>query len=285
MKLSLIGTGYMGFPIAVKLIEAGHELGVFNRTVQKAEPLLEKGAIVFNKFKDSVEFADTIIIMLSDIKAINALLGEMDLSIMKGKTVIQMSTIAPGESLELRERFQDFGADYFEAPVLGSIPQIETKTLIVLAGSDNQQFESNKELFSAFSNDIRHIGAVGQASSLKLALNQLIIGMTSVFSMSLGFVRERGLDTDVFMDIVRNSALYSPTFDKKLDNYLSRDFSNPNFPLKLLLKDLNLIIDAFSSEQINIEALKGMQRILKEGVEDGLGEMDYSALYNVIHKA
>lgn len=284
MKISLIGTGYMGAPMAEQLIEAGNKLGVYNRTYKKAEPLGDKGAEVFDKFIDAIEFSDTLIFMLSDFFAINALLKDVDLSAVKDKTVIQMSTIAPDESSALQTRIENAGGEYFEAPVLGSIPQIKSKSLIVLVGSTKDQFDKYKDLFHAFSGDVRHIGEVTKAAAIKLALNQLIVGITSVFSMSLGFVRESNIDVEQFMDIVRNSALYAPTYDKKLENYLSGDFSNPNFPLKHLLKDLNLMIDAFLDKQINIETLKGIHKVLEDGINEGLGELDYSSLYKVIHK-
>lgn len=284
MKISFIGTGYMGAPMAEKLIEAGNDVAVFNRTVEKAKPLENKGAKVLEQFTDAVDYGDAVIFMLSDYSAITSLIGESGYSGFNGKTIIQMSTIAPGESLALKRDIENSGGVYLEAPVLGSIPQIKSKSLIVLVGSSDKQFEGYKDLFKAFSDDVRYIGEVSKAAAIKLALNQLIVGVTSVFSMSLGFVRENEIDVEQFMDIVRKSALYAPTYDKKLNNYMNDDFSDPNFPLKHLLKDLNLIIDAFLDKQINIETLKGIKKVLEDGLHEGLGELDYSALYKVIHK-
>ena len=101
--------------------------------------------------------------------------------------------------------------------------------------------------------------------------------------MSLGYLRERNVDVDKFMDILRGSALYAPTFDKKLSNYLDRDFENPNFPLKHLLKDVRLMISQFEQEGINTLPLEGVETIVQKGLEEKLSDKDYSSLYNVVH--
>ncbi len=283
MKLALIGTGLMGLPLSKKILEAGFELNVYNRTQSKAEPLKKFGAKVFSDVNQIIKESDTIILMLTDFDSITEVLFENNVNDYSGKTIIQMSTIAPEESKEIETRIKKLLGAYFEAPVLGSIKQIENGDLIVLLGGETELFRKYNNLFKSFSNKILEIGNVGNASAMKLALNQLIISETVAFSMSLGFVRENNLDIEQFMDIVRNSALYTPTFDKKLNNMVTRNFSNPNFPLKHLLKDLDLILGAFSEKQINTSSLKGARRNLLSAIEKGYGNQDYSALYNGIH--
>ncbi|PKL90316.1 MAG: hydroxyacid dehydrogenase [Ignavibacteriae bacterium HGW-Ignavibacteriae-2] len=284
MKILFIGTGLMGAPMAQKLLESGQDVTVYNRDIKKAEALKSFGAKIEESLKTAFSGIDIIVFMVSDYNAIRSLLDCINKKDLMGKTVIQMSTISPKENIMLENELNGIGCNFMEAPVLGSISQIQQKTLIVLVGSSAPLFELHKDLFTSFSNRIDHVGGVGKASALKLGLNQLIIGLTSVFTMSLGFIRENNIDINLFMDIVRQSALYAPTFDKKLNNYLERDFSNPNFPLKHLLKDLNLIEAAFSEKNINTETLKGIRIILQESVNSGMGDLDYSALYNTVHK-
>ena len=129
-----------------------------------------------------------------------------------------------------------------------------------------------------------HIGKIGDAAAMKLALNQLIVSETIAFSMSVGYLRENNLDVDVFMQILRGSALYAPTFDKKLPNMIDRDFSNPNFPVKHLLKDLDLILGEFGENGINTNSLKGSRKIFVDAIQRGFSDHDYSAIYNSIHQ-
>jgi 3-hydroxyisobutyrate dehydrogenase len=127
------------------------------------------------------------------------------------------------------------------------------------------------------------MGNVGKATAAKLAVNQLIASLTSAFAMSLGYLRESGVNVNRFMEILRNSALYAPTFDKKLKRMLTRNFNNPNFPVKHLLKDVDLMLTEFAKKGINIDTLEGVKKILLKNLDRNEAEMDYSALYNAVH--
>ena len=134
-----------------------------------------------------------------------------------------------------------------------------------------------------FGDKVIMFSAVGRASAAKLALNQLIASLTTAFSMSLGYLREKQVDIDKFMEILRDSALYAAAFDKKFTRMIQRDFSNPNFPVKHLLKDVDLMLRDFGDAGINIAALEGVKKILLKAMENGDADMDYSALYNAIN--
>lgn len=282
MKVGLVGTGLMGKPIALKIKKAGFDLTVYNRTKSKAEELKNSGIKVAESFRELITNCNVIPVILSDYTAVTNILFSENISF-ENKTIIQMSTISPKESILLKERIEKLKGRYFEAPVLGSIPQIEEEKLIVLVGGTENDIEEYSKLFKSFSNKIVYIGIVGKASAIKLALNQLIATETAAFAMSLGYLRELGVDVEKFMDILKSSALYAPTFEKKLDNYLSRDFNNPNFPLKHLLKDVHLMIDQFRQEGINTQTLEGVEAVIRKGLEEKLSEKDYSSLYNIIH--
>ncbi|MCW8850710.1 MAG: NAD(P)-dependent oxidoreductase [Melioribacteraceae bacterium] len=283
MKIGLIGTGLMGKPLAEKIISSNYSLNVFNRSLAKTKELEKMGAKVFNDVFALVKLSDVIILMLSDYDAVYEILFGNNVGHYEGKTIIQMGTIAPSESKELERKINNMRGEYFESPVLGSIPQIKSGELIVLVGGTLDQYQKWKSLFSVFSNKVLHIGKIGDASAMKLALNQLIVSETVAFSMSLGYLRENNLNVDTFMDILKGSALYAPTFEKKLPNMLSRDFTNPNFPLKHLLKDLDLMLGAFGEKNINTNSLKGIRKILVDTIQNGYADHDYSALYNGIH--
>ena len=129
-----------------------------------------------------------------------------------------------------------------------------------------------------------YIGEVGTASALKLALNQLIAALTSGFALSLGLVERQGVDVEKFMEILRDSALYAPTFDKKLERMRQRNFENPNFPTKHLLKDVDLFLSQAEDNGLNTEGLKGIRDIIQQTIELGLSDSDYSALFSAINQ-
>ena len=123
---------------------------------------------------------------------------------------------------------------------------------------------------------------VGTAAAVKLALNQLIASLTVGFSTSLGLLQRNNVDIEKFMKILRPSALYAPTFDKKLQRMLDRNYDNPNFPTKHLLKDIRLFEREAEQAGLNTELLQGLRAVIADTVERGLDNTDYSAVHDSV---
>ena len=193
-----------------------------------------------------------------------------------------MATIAPSQSIALDDAITSRGGHYLEAPVLGSLPEARSGTLIIMAGGPQAVFEEALPVLQVLGSAPRYIGKTGSAAALKLAMNQLIAALTAGFSLSLGYARKHGVDTELFMDTVRESALYAKTYDKKLDKYLSRDFGKANFSTRHLLKDIRLFIDDAKAAGLNTAALEGIEQITRQTVEEGYDVMDYSSIYQTI---
>ena len=284
MKTAVLGTGLMGAPLAMRLLSAGHDVHVYNRTREKAEPLGAGGAEVCDTPEEAIAGADFIILMLADVRAIvEAALSEASMKALSGKTIMQMATIAPAESKELAAEFARHGAQYLEAPVLGSIPEAKKGKLQIMVGGEAETYAHCLPLLEEFGAPML-VGPVGQGAAMKLAMNQKIAALTSGFALSLGLVRREGVEVEQFMEVLRDSALYAPTFDKKLERMLERDFRNPNFPLKHLDKDVKLFLNAATAHPLSLSALKGIEQIIERGILEGLSEDDYSALYAVVDR-
>lgn len=284
MKVGFIGTGLMGLPMAQRLLDANIELVAYNRTLEKLAPLRNTGAVIAQSPQEAIENCDCIILMLTDATAIRSvILSDSCLQCIAGRTIIQMGTITPTESKAISEKVIAAGGNYLEAPVLGSTPQAQEGKLIVMVGGTPEQFQHWSNLLQNFSSDPLLIGSVGTAAAVKLALNQLIASLTTAFALSLSFVQRQGADVDLFMQILRDSALYAPTFDKKLQRMLERDFSNPNFPTKHLLKDTSLFISKAESVALDTSSIKGVQEILLRALNQALADCDYSSLYSAVN--
>ncbi|MCF8079998.1 MAG: NAD(P)-dependent oxidoreductase [Desulfobacterales bacterium] len=281
--IAMIGTGLMGRPMAERILKAGYRLTVWNRTPEKAAPLAELGATISKNAAEAISGADGVVLMLADHPAIeHVLFASEPPAVLSGKTVIQMGTISPEQSTGLHRRIEAGGGDYFEAPVLGSLPEARKGELIVMAGASDEQLQRWSGLLACFGPAPLLIGDVGRAAVLKLAMNQLIASLTAAFCLSLALVRKSGVSTDRFMEILRKSALYAPTFDKKLDRMLAADFSDPNFPTRHLAKDVGLALSAAAASNLDTAGLDGVRRIVEEALRRGLGDADYSAIYSVI---
>jgi len=282
MKVALFGVGLMGYPMSERLVKNGHALYVYNRTLSKALPLKEFGVEVLEKPEAALSRAECLILMLTDFPAIQetlALSGKMSF---QNKTVIQMGTIAPSESLSLQKEVCEAGGDYFECPVLGSRKEAQNGELILMVGGSGQQFEEWQEFLKGLGPRPRLIGPVGAAAALKLALNQLIASLATTFSLSLAFVLRSGVDPKVFMEILRESALYARMFDKKSERMLQRDYTDPNFSAQHLLKDVELFLKEGQKHGLALEHVKGIREILIRTVALGLGGGDYSSLHSAV---
>ncbi|MEM9482699.1 MAG: NAD(P)-dependent oxidoreductase [Cyanobacteria bacterium P01_F01_bin.116] len=282
MNISFLGTGLMGAPMARQLQTAGHQVHAWNRNAEKLAPLLIDGIKPAETALAAITASDLIVLMLTDAAAIQTtLLSPRVKSHLQGRTVLQMGTISPQESKAIAQTVQTAGGDYLEAPVLGSIPEAKAGTLIVMVGATQTQFDQWLPVLKCFGPEPQLMGHVGAGSGVKLAMNQLIGTLTTAFSMSLGLVQQEAIDVDKFMGIVRQSALYAPTFDKKLGRMCDRNFANPNFPTKHLLKDMTLFVQ--SAETFNADVAASVAQIAQKAIEQGLADQDYSAVFAAVN--
>ncbi|MEM6450428.1 MAG: NAD(P)-dependent oxidoreductase [Cyanobacteria bacterium P01_D01_bin.105] len=280
--VALLGAGLMGAPMALRLHQSGYSVTAWNRSAKKLDRLQQAGVQTTDIAEDAIASSPITITMLSDVAAIQDVALRQP-QLWQNRTLLQMGTIAPDESRELSEKITAAGGEYFESPVLGSIPQVKDGSLILMVGATPEQFQQWQSLLKVFGSAPQLMGPVGTAAATKLAMNQLIGTLTSAFSMSLGLAQREGLDIEQFMDIVRESALYAPTFDKKLTRMCERDFANPNFPTKHLLKDMNLFVQAAQAKGIDATVVTGVSEVAKKAISQGLADDDYSAIYSAIN--
>ena len=286
MDIGIIGIGLMGHAFVERFLSQGHKVSVFNRSPEKIADISNNDVTIYSSADELIGACSTIILMLSDADAINRLL-QLDNenqagSKLQDKTILQMATISPSQSRQIGEAINASGGHYLEAPVLGSLPEAKSGTLIIMAGGSKEVFDTALPTLKVLGSAPRLVGETGSAAALKLAMNQLIASLTAGFSLSLGYALKNGVDTDIFMDTVRESALYAKTYDKKLDKYLSRDFGAANFSTRHLLKDIRLFIEDAKAAGLNTDALQGIERITSETVDSGMALMDYSSIYQVI---
>lgn len=279
--LAFLGTGLMGRPMAERLLAAGHPLTVWNRTPERADPLVDAGARRADTPAQALAGAQAAVIMLADGPAIRAtLLPEGTLPDLAGTTLIQCGTIGPAESRDLADAAAAAGGSYLEAPVLGSTPQAGRGELLVLAGGDADLFARWQPVLARFGTP-RHVGATGQAAAMKLAFNQLIAVLGAGFALSVGMVRRNGLAVDDFMGILRRSPFFAAAFDAKLPLIESRDYPT-SFPVRLMLKDVDLVLAEADRLGLGADAVAGVRSLLEATIDAGHGDDDYSALYQAV---
>ena len=277
--VSLLGTGLLGAPAGRRLLATGLSLTAWNRTASRASALAEAGAVVASSSAEAIAASPVSLLFLADAEAIHrTLFAASPGPVLAGKTIVQMGTISPAESRDLAGRVSASEGSWLEAPVLGSGPQAISGTLFVLAGGRKELFSRWRPLLLRLGTDPLYVGETGKAAALKLALNNLIGSLTASFAASLAIVRSEGIDPELFMKVLRPSALYAPTFDKKLGKMLARDFSNPSFPARHMLKDMLLVKEEADACGVDAGVARAVCASLERTVEAGLGDADYSAL-------
>ncbi|RMH04546.1 MAG: NAD(P)-dependent oxidoreductase, partial [Nitrospirae bacterium] len=272
----------MGTAIGERLLGLGHQLVVYNRTAEKTTPLRTRGAVVAPTPVEAVEASPLTILVLAHAQAIHeVLLSALDRVRLEGKTILQMGTIGREESQAIHQVITCQAGDYFEAPVLGSLAEARAGKLLVMVGGTHAQVDRWHDVLHDLG-EVFMVGSIGQAATLKLALNQLIASHMTAFSLSLGLVQRSGIPEELFLEILRRSALMAPMFEKKWPKIWARNYANPNFPTRHLLKDVSLILQAARSAQLDTTVLEAIHHILQQTVEQGLGDLDYSSLYEMM---
>lgn len=285
--VAVLGMGLMGRAAAERLAATGQSVVAWNRSPEALEPL--RGIDRLSTTTDlaaAIARADRVVLWLADGAAIRSVLLDRAIgALLADKTVVQMGTIAPEESRAIGAELTALGCDYYEAPVLGSIPELSAGKLLLMVGATPQQFDRDRAWLQTFGPEPLLVGPVGSAAALKLAMNQLIGSLTTAFAASLALVQREGIAVETFLQILRPSALYAPTFDKKLQRMLDRDFDRPNFPTKHLLKDLDLFAQAAEAQGIDTAPVQAVRAVVERAIALGLGNTDYSALFAAIAPA
>ncbi|MWV44385.1 NAD-binding protein [Paenibacillus sp. HJL G12] len=279
-KISFIGLGTMGAPMASKLLEKGYEVTVYNRTASKCEPLVAEGAASAATPREAAAGRDVIITMISNDDSIREVYYGADgilNSLEKGMTVIDSSTISPGLVKELAASIQEKGADFLDAPVTGSKPAAIDGTLVFMVGGDASVVESSAEIFDTMGKKVIHMGPNGSGSVAKLAHNTMV-GINNV-ALAEGFAiaTKSGIPADSFLELVQLGSAGSKAADLKGRKIIEADFSN-QFSLALMLKDLKLASSMTDGAGIPSPLLDLTKNLFQAGQTQGLGDEDLSAV-------
>ncbi len=273
----VLGYGRLAEALTDRLRQALSHVNVF---IRRSSPASVGNVCFFNDVQQAVDGTRFVLAVTSDFESIHRILADIDQ--LEGKTVLQISTLSPSQSKLIEKDVRARGGRYVENPVLGSRPEARSGTLIAMAGPSANIDDEVSALIGIYSNRRIVFDAVGQASALKLTFNFLIGALTSSFSVALNAVEENGIDTGQFMALLRESALYAPTFDKKLNQMLSGQYANPNFPAEHLKKDLKLFEEVAHLSPLAKAFVNALFDIASASANRQETKLDYSSLHEVI---
>ncbi|MGN7471839.1 NAD(P)-dependent oxidoreductase [Brevibacillus sp. SAFN-007a] len=276
MIVGWIGLGKMGIPMAGNLLAAGYDVRVWNRTPDKAAPLVSLGAKQVASLPRLAEECDVLFTMVSDDDAVTAIYTGADgvLSArVSGKLAIDMSTIAPETSRFLAKQAQKAGLRFLDAPVSGSVGPAKEAQLVIMVGGEQADYDEAKPLLDKLGKAALYLGPNGAGTSAKLAIN-LLLGITvQGVSETLLFARSLGIETEQMLEIISQSAVGTPLIRGKAASILADDYPAA-FALKHMAKDLRLAREAGVSTPLAESA----QATYRHALEEGLGELDLMAI-------
>jgi 3-hydroxyisobutyrate dehydrogenase-like beta-hydroxyacid dehydrogenase len=280
MNVAFLGLGMMGSAMARRLIDAGHDVVVWNRTPEKSERFTGDAAVATTP-EGAASGREVVFTTLTDPAAVREVVlgdGGALAGMAPGSTLVEMSTIGPDAVREISQRMPA-GIDLIDAPVLGSVPQATEGTLKIFVGASEEQFARYKDLLSVLGKP-SHIGRRGCGAAMKLVANSILGTLMTGLGEALALGKALGLGDKEMLDVLVDSPI-GATVSTKRDKLESGSYP-PNFKLGLASKDLNLVCGAAERAGVDLKLGRCARSWFRVAVDEGFGELDYSAVLAAI---
>lgn len=248
-KTGFIGIGLMGLPLCQRLLEAGHELTVWNRSPEKCTPLTTAGATLASSARDLAQQVDVILVCVSDTAAVESVLtGEpgqengLLQGLSAGKTVVDFSSIDPAATRQFAATVQAQGVQWIDAPVSGGVAGAETGALVIMAGGDEQAVDAVRPLLGVLSQRVTRMGPNGAGQVTKLC-NQLIVAANAVLiAEAVALAEKAGVDASKLAPALAGGFADSKPFQLLAPRMSARQFEPVQWRVQTLLKDLDMAV-------------------------------------------
>jgi 2-hydroxy-3-oxopropionate reductase len=284
MRVAFLGLGIMGRSMAANLVKAGHEVAVWNRSAGTDKEV--EGARRAASPADAAQGVEAIWMCLSDTKAVESVLfgeGGAEASLTPGMIIADSSTISPSATLRFAERVKARGVDYVDAPMTGSKIAAASASLIFMVGGDEAVLARLQPLFDAMGKQVFRMGETGKGQATKLVMNLQIAMIFEGFAEALTLATKMGVDVEKLIPLIQASMVRSGVVEYKAPFILKRDFS-PNFPLRLMLKDIHLALDAAREKRVRLPGLEAVEEVYDVAAEEGHRDLDYAATLTLLEK-
>jgi len=259
--------------MALNLVKAGHDVSVWNRTPKNLE-----GARTAVSPADAAKDADVVWMCVTDTQAVETVLfgpGGVAEVLRPGVVVIDSSTIAPQMTRDFAARVRAKGAEFVDAPMTGSKIGAENAQLLFIVGGPEQTVAALDPLFMTVGKKVIRVGETGAGGSAKLGMNLMIAAIFEGFAEALALTGKLGVPPAILVELIESSMIRSGVTDYKSSFVLKQDWT-ANFPLRLMLKDIHLMLDAALQEKLELPALKEIEKVYQSAVAAGHANDDYS---------
>jgi len=278
--IGFIGLGIMGSRMAENLLNKGYDLVVHNRTKEKAQSLLDKGAQWADSPAEVARKADVVFTMLANPSIVEKIVYDQDglfNGLSEGKLWVDSSTVDPAFSRKMAQEANSRGIRFLDAPVTGSKIPAEKAELVFLVGGKEEDLNEVRDMMNAMGKDISFQGENGMGASMKLVINLMLGQAMAVFSEAVALGEGMGLDREKVINTLLAGPTAAPALKGKKEKILQDEFS-PEFPLVHLQKDLYLATKAGFENGVPMPIANVTKEIYAQAKQSGLSDQDFSAI-------
>jgi len=278
-RLGFVGIGYMGRPIARRLLESGFKLTAYDRDHNKAEELVRFGGTVAQNISELSSNCNVVISCLPSDEAVLDIYRGPDgvfAHVQRGSVVLDMSTVYPETSQELSTLGSECGVEVLDVTISGSTPTAENGLLTLFGGGNKESFDASEAIFRVIAKKYFYVGPSGSGATMKLVVNTLLgIGMQAIAeAVALG--EKAGLNRNRLLEVLSQTAVVAPAHVGKLQRAMKSDYS-PQFPIRLMNKDFGLILNLAAAVGARMPAAGAAFEINARQADEG-AEQDFSAV-------
>jgi 3-hydroxyisobutyrate dehydrogenase/2-hydroxy-3-oxopropionate reductase len=272
----------MGSAMAGRLVEAGHDVSVFNRTKSRAAALAEEHDIaVAATAREAASSADVVVVSLADDAAVRAAyLGADGLvaGLRAGTVVADTSTVDPATIHALGDDVARVGATLIDTPVSGSVSSVQSGKLLVMAGGNEAALARAQPVLDAFASRVISLGPLGSGATMKLVVNSMVHGLNAALAEALVLAEKAGVVRSAAYEVIASSAVAAPFVLYKRAAYENPDDTPVAFALDLVAKDLDLVATLAARVGADVPQLVTNRAVVQRAIDAGLGQADLSAL-------
>jgi 3-hydroxyisobutyrate dehydrogenase-like beta-hydroxyacid dehydrogenase len=283
-ELGYVGVGVMGGGIVRRLLDAGHTVTVWNRTAEKAESLLERGAQWGESPREVAEQSEVVFTMVTNTAAVQAVCQGADgilAGLGPGKVYVDMSTASPANTRALATEVRERGAEMLDAPVSGSVITLEQGKLSIMVGGDAGTFERVKPILEAIGPKVFHLGPNGAAVTMKIASNLSLAVQMLAFSEGVLLAEKSGIDRERAVEVLLASVIASPMVTYRGPFVLGQP-EEAWFDCHMMQKDMNLALELGRELEVPLPTTAVTNQLLTAANAMGLGNKDFAILFDVL---
>jgi 3-hydroxyisobutyrate dehydrogenase-like beta-hydroxyacid dehydrogenase len=283
-KLGFVGLGHMGANMAARLLAAGYPVYGEERSREHAQPLIDEGLQWRDSPREVAQAADIVLSSLPDDRVLQEVAAQTDgllAGLAAGMIWVDLSTVSPQVSRQVAERVRERDASMLDAPVSGSVPQVQSGTLTIMVGGNRQAYERVEPILRELGTPT-HVGENGQGLALKLAINISLAVQMLAFAEGLLLATRSGVDAKRALDVMQSSPIGSPMLKARAPLVLDPPTDDAWFDLDFMQKDVELALAAAKELRIPLPTAERADEVLKRARALGYERRDLAVLFQVL---